>query len=509
MLGARFSRSSGHYPARADLKNLGFPDRVLELQIGTRGDRYDRYCIRIEEMRQSVRIIVQCLNQMPSGMIKADDRAKRSAFATEKANGQREGSRLSWALVKRNEASVAKLTTQGLLLPIPRLKHLKENLVSFWSVMEAIVPTVGPIGLDGPAPGEATGLAGGTGGATGWFTDEPVSSVSQEDSRNISISRVSSLQLEVPEPPEGAIILVKPSPVSTACKAKPIVKASLAEHQQPTPLRAKDRACPTREKTTLSDCKTPPRYNKKTIEARHRKERAAKRSNQTGAGSLTALPVIKTQVGDVSAYIPTNVIPITDGQIYLETELFYHGIRPTINVDLSVSRVRSAAQLKAMKQVCGSSKLELAQYREVAALAQFGSNLGSATQALLNRGARLTKVSKQPQYAPLPIEKQILVIYAVVNGFRDRMPLGKISEYERAIPSSEFIRSWRYNLRHDISGLALRTSPALPHSTRPALFTNLYNRCHRDSQLYYRRNKETGDDLAPDIRRCGKSNCEK
>ncbi|KAI3673278.1 hypothetical protein L6452_39395 [Arctium lappa] len=143
-------------------------------------------------------------------------------------------------------------------------------------------------------------------------------------------------------------------------------------------------------------------------------ERAAKRSDQTGAGSLTALPVIETQAGDVSAYIPTNVIPITDGQICSETELFYRGIRPAINVGLSVSRVGSAAQLKTMKQVCGSSKLELAQYREVASLAQFGSDLDAATQALLNRGARLTEVPKQPQYAPLPIFKQILVICALV-----------------------------------------------------------------------------------------------
>ena len=165
-------------------------------------------------------------------------------------------------------------------------------------------------------------------------------------------------------------------------------------------------------------------------------ERAAKRSDQTGAGSLTALPVIETQAGDVSAYIPTNVISITDGQICLETELFYRGIRPAINVGLSVSRVGSAAQLKAMKQVCGSLKLELAQYREVAAFAQFGSDLDAATQALLNRGARLTEVLKQPQYEPLPIEKQILVIYTAVNGFCDRMPLDKISQYERAILNS-------------------------------------------------------------------------
>ena len=165
-------------------------------------------------------------------------------------------------------------------------------------------------------------------------------------------------------------------------------------------------------------------------------ERAAKRSDQTGAGSSTALPVIETQAGDVSAYIPTNVISITDGQICLETELFYRGIRPAINVGLSVSRVGSAAQLKAMKQVRGSSKLELAQYREVAAFAQFGSDLDAVTQALLNRGARLTEVPKQPQYSPLPIEKQILVIYAAVKGFCDRMPLERISQYERAITSS-------------------------------------------------------------------------
>ena len=181
-------------------------------------------------------------------------------------------------------------------------------------------------------------------------------------------------------------------------------------------------------------------------------ERAAKRSDQTGAGSLTALPVIETQAGDVSAYIPTNVISITDGQICLETELFYRGIRPAINVGLSVSRVGSAAQLKAMKQVCGSLKLELAQYREVAAFAQFGSDLDAATQALLNRGARLTEVLKQPQYAPLPIEKQILVIYAAVNGFCDRMPLDKIFQYERTIPNSakpELLQSLKGGLTNE------------------------------------------------------------
>ncbi|KAL0295899.1 UNVERIFIED_CONTAM: ATP synthase subunit alpha, mitochondrial [Sesamum calycinum] len=165
-------------------------------------------------------------------------------------------------------------------------------------------------------------------------------------------------------------------------------------------------------------------------------ERAAKRSDQTGAGSLTALPVIETQAGDVSAYIPTNVISITDGQICLETELFYRGIRPAINVGFICQSRRVCAQLKAMKQVCGSLKLELAQYREVAAFAQFGSDLDAATQALLNRGARLTEILKQPQYTPLTIEKQIIVIYAAVNGFCDRMPLDKISQYEKEILST-------------------------------------------------------------------------
>lgn len=165
-------------------------------------------------------------------------------------------------------------------------------------------------------------------------------------------------------------------------------------------------------------------------------ERAAKMSDDTGAGSLTALPVIETQAGDVSAYIPTNVISITDGQIFLETELFYRGIRPAINVGLSVSRVGSAAQLKAMKQVCGSLKLELAQYREVAAFAQFGSDLDAATQYLLNRGARLTEVLKQPQYSPIPIEKQIVVIYAAVKGYLDQIPISSISQYEQELLKS-------------------------------------------------------------------------
>ena len=169
-------------------------------------------------------------------------------------------------------------------------------------------------------------------------------------------------------------------------------------------------------------------------------ERAAKMSDETGAGSLTALPVIETQAGDVSAYIPTNVISITDGQIFLESELFYKGIRPAINVGLSVSRVGSAAQVKAMKQVSGSLKLELAQYREVAAFAQFGSDLDAATQYLLNRGARLTEVLKQGQYMPMPIEVQIAVVYAATKGYLDKISIAEIGAFEsmylKAIDSS-------------------------------------------------------------------------
>jgi len=159
-------------------------------------------------------------------------------------------------------------------------------------------------------------------------------------------------------------------------------------------------------------------------------ERAAKMSDAMGGGSLTALPVIETQAGDVSAYIPTNVISITDGQIFLETELFYKGIRPAINVGLSVSRVGSAAQTKSMKQVAGSMKLELAQYREVAAFAQFGSDLDAATQQLLNRGVRLTELLKQGQYVPMPIEDQVAVIYCGVRGFLDKIDPARITEFE-------------------------------------------------------------------------------
>ncbi|CAO3682211.1 unnamed protein product [Umbelopsis vinacea] len=160
-------------------------------------------------------------------------------------------------------------------------------------------------------------------------------------------------------------------------------------------------------------------------------ERAAKMNKDFGYGSMTALPIIETQGGDVSAYIPTNVISITDGQIFLEAELFFKGIRPAINVGLSVSRVGSAAQTKAMKQVAGSLKLFLAQYREVAAFAQFGSDLDASTQFLLNRGARLTELLKQPQYTPLAIETQVPIVFAGVNGFLDKLPVAKIVDWEK------------------------------------------------------------------------------
>ncbi|MEL6568892.1 MAG: F0F1 ATP synthase subunit alpha [Pseudomonadota bacterium] len=159
-------------------------------------------------------------------------------------------------------------------------------------------------------------------------------------------------------------------------------------------------------------------------------ERAAKMNESEGAGSLTALPIIETQANDVSAYIPTNVISITDGQIFLETDLFYQGIRPAVNVGLSVSRVGSAAQTKAMKKVAGSMKGELAQYREMAAFAKFGSDLDAATQKLLNRGARLTELLKQPQYSPLLMEEQVVVIYAGTRGYLDDVPLDDVVRYE-------------------------------------------------------------------------------
>ncbi len=159
-------------------------------------------------------------------------------------------------------------------------------------------------------------------------------------------------------------------------------------------------------------------------------ERAAKMSDDKGAGSLTALPVIETQAGDVSAYIPTNVISITDGQIFLETGLFYQGIRPAVNVGISVSRVGSSAQIKAMKQVAGTMKLDLAQYREMASFAQFASDLDASTKKLLSRGARLTEMLKQPQYNPLTVEEEVVVIFAGVRGFLDGLPISAVSEFE-------------------------------------------------------------------------------
>ncbi|MEW6632137.1 MAG: F0F1 ATP synthase subunit alpha [Pseudomonadota bacterium] len=162
-------------------------------------------------------------------------------------------------------------------------------------------------------------------------------------------------------------------------------------------------------------------------------ERAAKLNDDNGNGSLTALPIIETQANDVSAYIPTNVISITDGQIFLETNLFFQGIRPAVNVGLSVSRVGSSAQIKAMKQVAGSIKGELAQYREMAAFAQFGSDLDAATQRLLNRGSRLTELLKQPQFSPLKTEEQVAVIFAGVNGYLDKLALNQVGKFEHGL----------------------------------------------------------------------------
>ena len=169
-------------------------------------------------------------------------------------------------------------------------------------------------------------------------------------------------------------------------------------------------------------------------------ERAAKMSDEEGAGSLTALPVIETQAGDVSAYIPTNVISITDGQIFLETSLFFQGVRPAVNVGISVSRVGSAAQVKAMKQVAGKIKLELAQYREMAAFAQFASDLDAATQNLLARGARLTELLKQPVNHPMPVEEEVVAIFAGVRGYLDKIPVKDIKDFE-----SESLRALKIN----------------------------------------------------------------
>ncbi|WP_106639707.1 F0F1 ATP synthase subunit alpha [Allosphingosinicella vermicomposti] len=191
-------------------------------------------------------------------------------------------------------------------------------------------------------------------------------------------------------------------------------------------------------------------------------ERAAKMNDANGNGSLTALPIIETQAGDVSAYIPTNVISITDGQIFLETDLFYQGVRPAINVGLSVSRVGSAAQTKAMKKVAGSIKLELAQYREMAAFAQFGSDLDASTQKLLNRGARLTELLKQPQFNPMPMEEQVVSIFAGVNGYLDTVPVAAVTRFESAFIS---------HMRSDHADVlaAIRDSKALDDDTTAKL----------------------------------------
>tara|TARA_R110000824_G_scaffold118960_9_gene271739 strand:- start:42922 stop:44451 length:1530 start_codon:yes stop_codon:yes gene_type:complete len=191
-------------------------------------------------------------------------------------------------------------------------------------------------------------------------------------------------------------------------------------------------------------------------------ERAAKLNDDNGKGSLTALPIIETQANDVSAYIPTNVISITDGQIFLETDLFYQGIRPAVNVGLSVSRVGSSAQIKAMKQVAGKIKGELAQYREMAAFAQFGSDLDAATQRLLNRGARLTELLKQKQFSPLKIEEQVVVIYAGVNGYLDKLPVSSVGRFEE-----EFLRSVRSNNAEILD--AIRTEKAVSDATEGKL----------------------------------------
>jgi len=195
-------------------------------------------------------------------------------------------------------------------------------------------------------------------------------------------------------------------------------------------------------------------------------ERAAKLNEANGGGSLTALPVIETQANDVSAYIPTNVISITDGQIFLETDLFFQGIRPAVNVGISVSRVGSSAQIKAMKQVAGSIKLELAQYREMAAFAQFGSDLDAATQRLLNRGSRLTELLKQPQFSPLPVEEEVVSIYTGVKGYLDKLPVGDIQRFE-----GDFLRLMRAKHKDVLD--AIRTGKQLTPEIESKLKTIL------------------------------------
>jgi F-type H+-transporting ATPase subunit alpha len=194
-------------------------------------------------------------------------------------------------------------------------------------------------------------------------------------------------------------------------------------------------------------------------------ERAARVGEKYGNGSLTALPIIETQAGDVSAYIPTNVISITDGQIYLETDLFYQGIRPAISVGLSVSRVGSAAQLKAMKQVAGKLKGELAQFRELAAFAQFGSELDAKTQAQIDRGKRIMEVFKQPQYSPIPVEVQVAVLWAVQNGYVDEVPVDRMKEYQTKL--TEFLTTRRTELLQKI-GREKQLTPALASELKAA-----------------------------------------
>jgi len=196
-------------------------------------------------------------------------------------------------------------------------------------------------------------------------------------------------------------------------------------------------------------------------------ERSSKLNEDFGAGSLTALPIIETQAGDVSAYIPTNVISITDGQIFLETELFYQGVRPAVNTGLSVSRVGSAAQTSAMKSVAGPVKLELAQYREMAAFAQFGSDLDASTQRLLNRGARLTELMKQPQYSPMTNAEIVIVIFAGTKGYIDSVPVKEVGRWEAGLLS--FLRNNRKELLDDITRNDRKVAGDLEKSIRAAL----------------------------------------
>ena len=196
-------------------------------------------------------------------------------------------------------------------------------------------------------------------------------------------------------------------------------------------------------------------------------ERSAKLNENNGAGSLTALPIIETQAGDVSAYIPTNVISITDGQIFLETDLFFQGIRPAVNTGLSVSRVGSAAQTKAMKSVAGPVKLELAQYREMAAFAQFGSDLDAATQKLLNRGARLTELMKQPQYSPLTNAEIVIVIYAGTKGYLDSIPVKDVTKWEQGL--IQYLRNQKADLLDDMTRNDRKIAGELEDAIKAAL----------------------------------------